>query len=146
MVCKVARIGECRGLHKCTKNIHKKHLQHGNVNLVSDRYKQYGTKDHARSGRSTGVTRVCALTCTTPLPSRTDILSSNENKKQLIELICSSIVEDESFNKHHTTKHRLIITGPQEKNLRDYHEEVKRRHDLRNTHEEYTILVQQAML
>lgn len=111
-----------------------------------DRYKQYSTKDHAKSGRSTGVTRVRAFTYTTPLPSRRDILSSNENKKQLIELICSNIAGDESFNKDHTTKHRLIVTGPQEELYEIYREEVKRRHDLRNTHEEAdTILVQQAI-
>lgn len=43
---------------KALKTSIRKYLQYGNVNLVFDRYKQYSTKDHARSGRSTGVTGV----------------------------------------------------------------------------------------
>ncbi|KAF5296717.1 hypothetical protein FQA39_LY12417 [Lamprigera yunnana] len=59
----------------------------------------------------------------------------------------SSTVGDESFNKQHTAKHRLTITGLQEEPYEIYSEDVKRRHDLKNTCEEAdTILVQQAIL
>ena len=52
------------------------------------------------------------LTENTLLPSQKAVLTFSSNKKQLMSIICSSIISDEKFHAQHTTRNKLlVITG-----------------------------------
>ena len=86
------------------------------------------------------------LTENTPLPSQKAVLTVSSNKKQLISIICSSIINDEEFHDQHTTRNKLVITGSN--NVRtDIHKGIFiARADVATSHKEAdNIIAQQAI-
>jgi len=82
----------------------------GNVYLVFDRYENFRTKCVTRSGGATGASRVHQLRLSTPLPSQV-ILTVTENKRQLIDDICSQLIRDETFHSNHTHQYKLVVAN-----------------------------------
>ena len=66
-------------------------------------------KSVTRHARKCEASRVYQLTENTPLPSQKAVLTVSSNKKQLMSIICSSIINDEEFHAQHTTRNKLII-------------------------------------
>lgn len=123
-----------------------RHLKRGNVHLVFDRYAEYSTKDCTRSERGKTASRSYQLSNLTLLPPRKIILTEANNKRQLINLICHSFIEDQDYIIRHNAQHKLVITGEEGEPHELYNGKVSRRKDLETTHEEAdTIIVQQAI-
>ncbi|KAG0723713.1 hypothetical protein GWK47_042084 [Chionoecetes opilio] len=122
-------------------------MQKGDVYLVFDRYYEYSTKDVTRSARNTEASRVHQLKVTTELPSQKVILTVTENKKQLIDIICTELKGDVSFHRNHIQNHKLIITSqdktPIEISNRGL---IINRGDINTTHEEADVIIVQQML
>ena len=114
--------------------------------MIFDRYQDYSTKSVTRDARTCEASRVYQLSPNTPLPSQKAVLTVSENKKQLIQIICSSLVEDVAFHSQHTNMHKLVVTGsdvPKE----IYQGVVIERRDIATSHEEAdNIIAQQALL
>jgi len=68
------------------------------VYLIFDKYHEYTIKSTTRDGRETGVSRKHRLNRTTKLPAQKVVLSSVENKKQLIRLIFDELIQDKLFH------------------------------------------------
>ena len=88
-----------------------KKLLDSDVYLIFNRYREYSTKSVTRDARKCEARRVYQLTENTPLPSQKAVLTVSSNKKQLMSIICSSIINDEEFQAQHTTRNKLVITG-----------------------------------
>ena len=75
------------------------------------------------------------------------MLTVSENKKQLMSIICSNIVRDESFLSQNTGRHRLAITGSENTPTEIHMAVVLQREDMKTPHEEAdNIIVQQATM
>ena len=81
-----------------------KKLLESDIYLIFNRYREYSTKSVARDTRTCEASRVYPLTENTPVPSQRAVLTVSSYKKQLISIICSSIINDEEFHAQHTTK------------------------------------------
>ena len=71
----------------------------------------------------------------TKLPAQKNILSSINNKKQIIKIICDELIEERLFA-FDVTGHRLIVTGEDPCPIEVYRNEMKYPHDLISHHEE----------
>ena len=81
-----------------------KKLLESDVYLIFDRYSTKSVTTDACESSS-----VYQLTENTPVPSQKAVLTVSSNKKQLMSIICSSIINDEEFHAQHTTRNKLII-------------------------------------
>lgn len=118
----------------------KRKLEKGDVYLVFDRYYEYNTKSVTRSGRKTEASIVHKLNVTTQLPPQKVALTVTENKKQLIEIICSVLKGDTSFHRDHIHKHKFAITSQDKTPVEISNGGVIiNRSDMATTHEEQTL-------
>lgn len=125
----------------------EKRLEKGDVYLVFDRYYEYSTKSVARSARKTEASRVHQLNVTTQLRPQKVVLTVTENKKQLINIICSELKGDTSFHRDHIHKHKLVITSQDKTPIEISNGGViLSRSDMATTHEEADIVLVQQML
>ena len=122
-------------------------LKTSDVYLIFDRYLDYSTKGVTRSQRSVDVSRVHRLNEKMRLPPRNVILGVSKNKKQIIEMLCKSFIEDKMYHNDNLTDHKLIITGfdlsPVEINKNGL---IILRKDMNTSHEEADIIIVQQML
>ena len=120
-------------------------LESTDVYLVFDRYKDMSTKDGTRKSRGTG--RVHQLSASTTLPAQKIVLNVTE-KKQLIAIICSDLENDKVFHQKHTTRHKLVVTGQENKPVEISNGGIViKRSDISTSHEEAdNIIVQQAIM
>ena len=121
-------------------------LKWGDVYLVFDRYIDFSTKYSARKARGPGGCRVFQLSANSLLPPQNQVLNVSENKRQLIQIIVTTLMAEDVVPPGHQS--RLIITGQEDTPLEKITPNgvVIRRHDLRTTHEEAdTIIVAQAI-
>jgi len=122
------------------------YLTNSDVYLIFDRYHEYSIKSTTRDGRETGVSRKHQLHRTTKLPAQKVILSSVENKKQLIQLICDELIQDRLFHQESTQRHKLVVTGEDPCPIEVSMEEKRSRFDLETHHEEADIIIIQQVL
>ena len=121
-----------------------KKLLDSDVYLIFDRY-LYSTKSVTRDARTCEASRVYQLTKNTPLPSQKAVLTVSSNKKQLMFIICSSIINDEEFHAQHTTRNKLVITGSDDVPTRIHKGVGIAKEDIVTSHEEAdTIIAQQS--
>ena len=73
------------------------YLTNSDIYLIFDRYHEYSIKSTTQDGRETGITRKHHLLQRTKLPAQKVVLSSVENKKQLIRILCEELTEDRLF-------------------------------------------------
>ena len=124
-----------------------KKLLDSDVYLIFDRYREYSTKSVTRDARTCEASRVYQLTENTPLPSQKAVLTVSSNKKQLMPIICSSIINDEGFHAQHTTRNKLVITGRGDIPTEIHKGVVIAREDIATSHEEAdNIIAQQAIM
>ncbi len=130
-----------------TYTLHK--LRKADVFLVFDRYYDYSIKSYTRTSRKIKKAHTGhKLRTTTPLPSQQTILTTTENKVQLIDILCEQIQEkakdlprdDDAFN------HRLLITGSGTSPTEVRMGVVITRTDMRTTHEEADVIIAQQMV
>ena len=86
------------------------YLTNSDVYLIFDRYHEYSTTSTMRDSRETGITRKHHLLRTTKLLAQKVVLSSVENKKQLIRSLCEELTEDRLFHLLRTGDHKLVVT------------------------------------
>ncbi|MCP3850967.1 MAG: hypothetical protein GY694_12125, partial [Gammaproteobacteria bacterium] len=121
------------------------YLLKGDVYVIFDRYFDYSTKNVTRKSRQEDMETKFHLQKNTKLPAQKNILSSINNKKQIIKIICDELIEERLFA-FDVTGHRLIVTGKDPCPIEVYRNEMKYRHDLISHHEEADIsLTQQAL-
>lgn len=124
-----------------------KKLLEVDVYLIFDRYREYSTKSVTRDARACEASRVYQLTENTSLPSQKAVLTVSANKKQLMSIICQSIINDKSFHLKHTISNKLVITGSEDAPTEIYKGVVITRQDVATSHEEAdNIIVQQAIM
>ena len=121
-------------------------LEKSNVYLVFDRYYDYSTKGSTRCARATGASRVYQLHANSRLPAQKVLLTVTENKVQLMQLIISDFLDDDTFQAEHTQTHKLVLTGENETPAEISQGSVSERKDLETTHEEAdNVIVQQVL-
>ena len=125
----------------------ERRLQAGDVYLIFDRYDEYSTNSVTRGARATEASRVHQLKANTELPSQKVVLTVTENKKQLMDIICTELIQDESFHREHVQEHKFVIIG-QEKTPVEIRNGglIIHRRDMDTTHEEADIIIVQQML
>ena len=124
-----------------------KKLLESDVYLIFDRYREYSTKSVTRDARTCEASRVYQLTENTPLPSQKAVLTVSSNKKQLMSIICSSIIHYVEFHAQHTTTNKLVITGSHDVPTKIHKGVVIARKDIATSHEEAdNIIAQQAIM
>lgn len=84
-------------------------LADSNMYLMLDRYKEYSIKSVACAESSKAAAKSYKLSMSNPLPSKHVVLNNNDNKKQLIDLICKDVII-ECARKKDTAK-MLIVTS-----------------------------------
>ena len=99
-----------------------------------------------RDGRETGVSRKHNLLRTTKLPAQKVVLSSVENKKQLIRIICKEMIQARLYHLQRTGKHKLVVTGEDPCPVEIHKEEISCRCDLETYHEEADIIIIEQVL
>ncbi|KAG1661394.1 Receptor-type tyrosine-protein phosphatase-like N [Nymphon striatum] len=114
--------------------------------LIFDRYHEYSIKSTTRDDRETRVTRKHHLLRTTKLLAQKVVLSSVENKKQLIRIICEELTEDRLFHLRNTGDHKLVVTGEDPCPIEVQNEERRTRYDLETHQEEADIIIVQQVL
>ena len=122
------------------------YLTNSDVYLIFDRYHEYSIKSTTRDGRETGITRKHHLLRTTKLPAQKVDLSSVENKKQLIRILCEELTEDRLFHLRSTGDHKLVVTGEDPCPIEVQNEEKRIRYDLETYQEEAVIIIVQHVL
>ena len=75
------------------------------------------------------------------MPAQKVVLSSVENKKQLIRILCEELTEDRS-----TGDHKLVVTGEDPCPIEVQNEERRTRYDLETHQEEADIIIVQQVL
>ena len=120
------------------------YLTNSDVYLIFDRYHEYSIKSTTRDGRETGITRKHHLLRTTKLPAQKVFLSSVENKKQLIRILCEELTEDRLFHLRSTGDHKLVVTGEDPCPIEVQNEEKRIRYDL-ETYQEEADIIQQVL-
>ena len=119
------------------------YLTNSDVYLIFDRYHEYSIKSTMRDGRETGITRKHNLLRTTKLPAQKVVLSSVENKKQLIRILCEELTEDRLFHLRGTGDHKLLVTGEDPCPIEVQNEDKRIRYDLETYQEEADIIIVQ---
>ena len=64
-----------------------------------------------RGARITEASRTHRLKANTELPPQKVVLTVTENKQQLVDIICTELINDESFNHDHLNQHKFVIIG-----------------------------------
>ena len=124
-----------------------KKLLESDVYLIFNRYREHSTKSVTRDARTCEASRVYQLTENTPFPSQKPVITVSSNKKQLMSIICSSIINDEEFHAQHTTRKKLVITGSLDVPTEIHKRVVIAREDIATSHEEAdNIIAQQAIM
>ena len=109
--------------------------------LIFDRYREYSSK------RTREASRVYHLTDNTPPLSQKAVLTVSSNKKQLMSIICSGIINDEELHAQHTTRNKLVITVSDYVPTEIHKGVVTTREDIATSHEEAdNIIAQQAIM
>ncbi len=127
----------------------KQYLQHwlrwGDVYLVFDRYIDFSTKYSTRKARGPGGCKVFQLSINVPLPPQKQVLTVADNKKQLIEIIVTTLIGEAKVPGGYRSS--LIITGQEDTPIEIAPDGVIiRREDKKTTHEEAdAIIVAQAI-
>ncbi len=127
----------------------KQYLQHwlrwGDVYLVFDRYIDFSTKYSTRKARGPGGCKVFQLSINVPLPPQKQVLTVADNKKQLIEIIVTTLIGEAKVPGRYRSS--LIITGQEDTPIEIAPDGVIiRREDKKTTHEEAdAIIVAQAI-
>ena len=122
------------------------YLTNSDVYLIFDRYHEYSIKSTTRDGRETGITRKHHLLRTTKLPAQKVVLSSVENKKQLIRILCEELTENRLLHLRSTGDHKLVVTGEVPCPIEVQNEERRTRYDLETHQEEADIIIVQQVL
>ena len=117
------------------------YLTNSDIYFIFDRYHEYSIKSTKRDGRETGITRKHHLLRTTKLPAQKVFLSSVENKKQLIRILC-----EELFHLRSMADHKLVVTGEYPCPIEVQYEERRTRYDLETHQEEADIIIVQQVL
>ena len=106
-----------------------------------DRCYEHSIKEETRRARAGNIASYLVLTLflSTPLPALKNCRTVTENKCQLISLIC------QYFDNHplSSSRHRLVITGPDPIPVEYFSKDIKPREDLRTTHEEADVIIAQ---
>ena len=71
-----------------------KKLHHSDVHIIFDRYYDYSIKSGTRLARGKEATRRHVLHLNSPLPPQNVTLNVTQNKVQLINYICDTLVND----------------------------------------------------
>ena len=126
-------------------------LKDFDVDLVFDRYRDFSIKCSTRDDRGKCVKRanVYQLSNAMKLPNKEDILNIQDNKKQLIALICEDLSSNTIFPETTTGgKHRLVITGEEDSPMEVTEGEFANiaRHDIRTSHEEADNIIVRQMV
>ena len=80
------------------------------------------------------------------MPAQKVVLSSVENKKQLIRILCKELTEDRLFHLRSTGDHKLVVTGEDPCLIKVQTEERRTRYDLETHQEEADIIIVQQFL
>ena len=121
-------------------------MTNSDIYLIFDRYHEYSIKYTTRDARETGITRKHHLLRTTKLPAQKVVLSSVENKKQLIRILCEELTEDGLFHLPSTGDHKLVVSGEDPCPIEVQNEERRTRYDLETHQEEADIIIVQQVL
>ena len=89
------------------KGFLSKKLLDSDVYLIVDRYRKYSTK------KTCEASSVYQLTESASLLSQKAKGTVSSNKKWLMSIICSSIINNKESRAQHTTRNKLVITDPQ---------------------------------
>jgi len=113
------------------------------VYLVFDRYFDYSIKSGTRSSRSgQQASRRHQLGLSSPLPSQKVTLTVTSNKEQLIDLICSELLE----KRHEVApEHMLVVTGKDPVPMEIMCDLFMARPDLLTNHEEADVIMIQQV-
>ena len=122
------------------------YLTNSDVYLIFDIYHEYSIKSTTRDGRETGITRKHHLLRTTKLPAQKVVLSSVENKKQLIRILCEELTEDRLFHLRSTGDHKLVVTWEDPCPIEVQNDEKRIRYDLETYQGEADIIIVQQVL
>ena len=126
-------------LHRFAKNIYHK-LSCNDVSLIFDRYYDYSIKSPTREKRiKEGSAKQFQLTLDFHLPSKDVILNNTFNKKKLICLLVTYLVQ--YFSEVCPMKHNLVITGEDQVPFQIVAGVVSRPEELRSGHEEADIII-----
>ena len=80
------------------------------------------------------------------MPAQKVVLSSVENKKQLIRILCEELTEYRLFHLRSTGDHKLVVTGEDPCPIEVQNEERRTRYDLETNQEEADIIIVQEVL
>ena len=109
---------------------------HSDVYLTFDRYYDYSIKSVTRGSRGgKHATRRHHLNQSSPLPPQKVVLTVNENKIQLIDIICNSLV-DNCLASGEPVQHKLVVSGRDPIPIELFCGYQFHRADLRTTHKE----------
>ena len=122
------------------------YLTNSGVYLIFDIYHAYSIKSTTRDGRETGITRKHHLLWTTKFPAQKVVLSSVENKKQLIRILCEELTDDRLFRLRSTGDHKLVVTGEDPCPIEVQNEERRTRYNQETHQEEADIIIVQQVL
>ena len=109
---------------------------HCDVSLTSDRYYDHSIKSVTRGARAgKNASRRHHLILSSPLPPQKIVLTVDENKRQLTDIICEYTVERARANEE-PARHKLLVSGREPLPLELLRGHKRNREDLRTTHEE----------
>ena len=105
------------------------------------------TKSVTKGAGITETSRTHRLKTDTDLSPQKVVLTVTDNKQQLMDIICTELINDESFHHYHLRQHKFVITGqdrtPVEINNGGV---IIQRKDMDTTHEEADNIIVQQML
>ena len=119
---------------------------HSDVYLTFDRYYEYSIKSVTRGARGgKHATRRHHLNESSPLPPQKVVLTVNENKIQLVDIICNYLVEN-CLASGEPVQHKIIVSGRDPVPIELICGHQFHRPDLRTTHEEADVTMVYQML
>ena len=113
------------------------------VFLIFDRYYDFSIKSGTRLFRGKKASRRHLLQLSSPLPPKDAVLNVYQNKVQLIELICQTVIEDCIQLK---TSRMLVATRSDDTPVEIYNGNLSLRNDLKTAQEEADVIMVQQML
>lgn len=115
------------------------YLKQGSVYLIFDRYPAVSIKNGIRSNRAgKEASRKHLLTLQTPLPTQKVVLTVTHNKKQLIQLISTYLVD---HLVKQASKNELILTSEDPVPISVEEGLTTKKIDMTNTHEEADVII-----
>ena len=119
---------------------------HPDVYLTFDRYYGYSIKSVTRGALGGKfATRRYHLNESSPLPPQKVVLTVNENKIQLIDIICNYLVEN-CLASGQPVQHKIVVSGHDPISIELFCGCQFHRSDLRTTHEEADVTMVYQML